>query len=354
MPYYNIDQLRQIAAGRWSDVLIAAGIPAKVLDGRNHPCPKCGGRDRFAAFRDCNERGAVHCRHCFTRGSCVPPSDGIATIRWWLNLSFSDALSFLSDFLQVHSNQSRNAPSRFVSHPSSPATLPGNVLASTEWIRAHTQFARVAYRRLDTSARNRLADCINASQESLISLRVGITSDRQSSTWPMRNEIGDVIGVRIAALPWIAGGTKKWSRRNSQNGIFASRESASEDRRLFVTEGASDTAAAITLGLWSIGRSSCNTATFFVDRFIHLSRPTRLTLVADNDAPGINGATRLAKSLCERLPKSLRSVEVIVPPNPSSDLRSWISDGADETEIQNAKPILSKTAARQTEFEFEL
>jgi phage/plasmid primase-like uncharacterized protein len=354
MPFHNVDQLQLAAAGRWADILIAAGIPAKVLDGRNHPCPKCGGRDRFAAFRDCNERGAVHCRHCFTHGSAIPPCDGIATIRWWLNLSFLDALSFLSDVLRIHPNHTGNMTPNVLARREPSDAFKASLAMTQEMIKQHTEFARDAYRRFESSSRNRLARCAMVSEQSLISLRVGITSDRNASTWPMRNERGQVIGVRIVALPWIDRSSGKWSRRGSQNGIFNSAETPRADTRLFITEGASDTAAAISLGLWAIGRSSCNTSTFFVDRFIHLRQPSRLTLIADNDAPGINGATRLAKSLCENLPESLRSVEVIAPPNPGSDLRSWIADGADEAAIRNAGPIRSKTSVKQTVFEFEV
>ena len=78
---HAVEELKSLAAGRWFDILIAAGIDADKLDGRGHACPKCGGRDRFAAFPNINGRGAVHCRHCFTRGTDPSPGDGIATLQ---------------------------------------------------------------------------------------------------------------------------------------------------------------------------------------------------------------------------------------------------------------------------------
>lgn len=38
--------------GRWLEVFREAGIDEKILNGRHHPCPACGGEDRFRYKRD--------------------------------------------------------------------------------------------------------------------------------------------------------------------------------------------------------------------------------------------------------------------------------------------------------------
>ena len=81
--------------------LIAAGIDADKLDGSGHACPKCGGRDRFAAFPNINGRGAVHCRQCFTKGSTPSPGDGLSTLQWILGLDFPATLGWLANWLGV-------------------------------------------------------------------------------------------------------------------------------------------------------------------------------------------------------------------------------------------------------------
>ncbi len=44
----DAEHVRQAASGRWLDILTDVGnIPLDVLDGRHHPCPQCGGKDRF-------------------------------------------------------------------------------------------------------------------------------------------------------------------------------------------------------------------------------------------------------------------------------------------------------------------
>ncbi|WP_182867501.1 primase-helicase zinc-binding domain-containing protein [Rhodopirellula sp. JC639] len=352
MPYFDVDELRRAAMGGWGEILSSAGIPAAVLDGRNHPCPKCGGRDRFAAFRDLPQRGAVHCRRCFTRGSAIRPGDGIATLRWWLGCSFAESLAFLADAVGVRPTVG-SLRSRTAAAPSSCSTGSIPIDQSAEAIDAHTTFARDAHRRIDAATRRRLAEQLTVSEHALQRLRVGVTTDGNSSTWPMRNEHDQVIGVRISGLPWTQKRNSKWSRRGSQSGIFVARRTAGPStatetqETLYITEGASDTAAAITSGLWAIGRASCSASTFFVDRYIHRHQPRRLAIIADNDDAGRSGAKRLAKSLCQALPRSLSEVDVIAPPAPANDLRAWAATSAinlaDATAIATIRPKTQKT-----------
>lgn len=70
------EKIKTAARGRWLEILTAAGMDAADLDGRNRPCPKCGGNDRFATFSDFTETGGVICRGCHSDKN----SDGIATL----------------------------------------------------------------------------------------------------------------------------------------------------------------------------------------------------------------------------------------------------------------------------------
>ena len=55
----NVLTIKVAAAGRWPEILAAlGGIPAEVLDGQHHPCPKCGGKDRFRMI-DTDAGGAI-------------------------------------------------------------------------------------------------------------------------------------------------------------------------------------------------------------------------------------------------------------------------------------------------------
>jgi hypothetical protein len=88
-----VEQIKPAARGQWLSILAAAGIPADCLTGKNGPCPKCGGKDRFAAFKDVAETGGVNCRKCHNDRN----GDGIATIQWWRACPFQEALAFVAD-----------------------------------------------------------------------------------------------------------------------------------------------------------------------------------------------------------------------------------------------------------------
>lgn len=55
--------VRDIAAGKWSGLLLGFGLTERQLSGRHCPCPICGGNDRFR-FDDKDGRGTYFCSHC--------------------------------------------------------------------------------------------------------------------------------------------------------------------------------------------------------------------------------------------------------------------------------------------------
>ena len=99
--------VKAAAAGRWMEILTASGIDAGLLDGRGHPCPRCGGTDRFAAFRDVAERGAVHCRRCFSKND-GNKGDGFATVQWFRDCSCSEAIQFIAERLHLGASATSN------------------------------------------------------------------------------------------------------------------------------------------------------------------------------------------------------------------------------------------------------
>ncbi|MFA6267114.1 MAG: toprim domain-containing protein [Pseudolabrys sp.] len=54
---------KDIARGRWRGILTSLGVPAALLDGKHHPCPRCGGKDRFR-FTDYQRSGGFVCNQC--------------------------------------------------------------------------------------------------------------------------------------------------------------------------------------------------------------------------------------------------------------------------------------------------
>jgi phage/plasmid primase-like uncharacterized protein len=60
--------LNELVAGRELEILEqVAGIPHEYLNKKGHPCPLCGGKDRFSLIDEA--KGTVFCRHCFNHGN---------------------------------------------------------------------------------------------------------------------------------------------------------------------------------------------------------------------------------------------------------------------------------------------
>jgi putative DNA primase/helicase len=59
------DDTRSRARGRWRSILTAFGVPERLVDGKHHPCPFCGGKDRFR-FTDYQGSGGYICNQCGT------------------------------------------------------------------------------------------------------------------------------------------------------------------------------------------------------------------------------------------------------------------------------------------------
>ena len=169
-----------------------------------------------------------------------------------------------------------------------------------------------------------LATTLGVDDEALKALDVRFNPFEECWSFPMRDDEGKIVGLRFREL----GGSKKWSAKGSKDGLFYAtkgfaREDASKSgRELVIVEGPSDTAAAMSLGLSVVGRSSCQTGAVLLRALIRRVRPQVVTIVADNDCPGIKGAELLAGHLV-----CLRPVRLLVVPHPYKDLRAWYLKG---------------------------
>ena len=93
------EAVKAAAQGREVEILRqVAGIDESFLDGKHHPCPKCGGKDRFRLID--RDAGAILCNQCFGHDN----GDFIAAVQWAREISFADALKEIVDYLGLKPN----------------------------------------------------------------------------------------------------------------------------------------------------------------------------------------------------------------------------------------------------------
>ncbi len=316
----SIEQTKEHCSGKWLKVLTDAGIPESALvDRRGKPCPKCGGCDRFSAMSDLAIRGAVLCRHCHNASTVPRAGDGIATLCWWLNCGLYDALVWLNNWIKGDKIQPIH---RFVPQ------LNARVSQTVERNRFEL-LADICRRNLCRNWLARAADLLGLPAEPLVKLGVGWSPAHQATTWPMLDANGSVIGIRLRC-PTTG---RKWAVKGSNAGLFYSRELLSQrmPNRLMVCEGPTDTAALLSIGMTVVGVPSAGGSRELLDALCRRITPQEITIVADNDGPGLTGAERLADCLVLVAP-----VRLISPCGGHKDSRAWVRAGADRPIIASA------------------
>lgn len=88
--------------GRWKSILPRFGIAAGILNGRQHPCPMCGGRDRFR-FDNKQGRGTFFCNQCGA-------GDGVKLVMLKTGSSFERAAESIRECLPGSRKQEVRAP----------------------------------------------------------------------------------------------------------------------------------------------------------------------------------------------------------------------------------------------------
>jgi hypothetical protein len=136
--------------------------------------------------------------------------------------------------------------------------------------------------------------------------------------FPMFDGDGQFAGMRLRSDEG-----EKWALRGSRPGIFIP-DSVPQGETL-VVEGPTDAAAAVSIGFFAIGRPSCTGGAWEIAAFCRRRAVKRVTVVADNDGPGISGA----RMLCRELGVPARLVVL-----PTKDLREWVQHGATREAVE--------------------
>ncbi|HEV2296868.1 MAG TPA: toprim domain-containing protein [Tepidisphaeraceae bacterium] len=140
----------------------------------------------------------------------------------------------------------------------------------------------------------------------------------------MVDAAGVVIGIRLRTL---AG--DKYAVKGGREGLFLPR-ALRGGGALYITEGPTDCAAMLDLGLDAVGRPSCTGGAHHLVTLIRRLRPREVVIVGDDDDPGRRGAESLAVIL---LAHSVQ-LRVIYPPPEAKDVRIWKIAGAIAADVE--------------------
>lgn len=165
----------------------------------------------------------------------------------------------------------------------------------------------------------KFADQLQVDPVAIDVLGVAWAEEHRAWAFPMRYGNNGIAGIRLRNIHG-----DKWAVKGSKQGLFIPTTALNTD--LYIVEGPTDTAAALSLGLMAIGRPSCRGCHDHVNQVIHRIRARRVVIVADNDDPGQQGAADLQKAL--------RITSLIWTP-PTKDIRQYLIDGGTREDIQS-------------------
>lgn len=159
-------------------------------------------------------------------------------------------------------------------------------------------------------------------------IMTGAAWSNQYNAWafPMRDGHCNVIGIRLRNNDG-----RKWAVEGSRQGIFVPDSCINPNKALadfvFLPEGPTDVAAALSLGFLAVGRPTNLTGNDMVRELMTNKGFYRAVIVADNDPlkqlgnrwgyPGIEGALKLKKEL-------KKNSCIWSPPEPFKDIRQMV------------------------------
>ncbi len=136
----------------------------------------------------------------------------------------------------------------------------------------------------------RFAQSLGVSLAALSAIGCAWAPAHHAWAFPMRDGVGNCVGIRLRTESG-----QKFAVPGSRSGIFI--PSTEPNPTVYLMEGPTSTAAALTIGLFAIGEPSCNASINYTQVAINRLRIKRAVIVADKDKPGLRGASALASEL---------------------------------------------------------
>lgn len=166
--------------------------------------------------------------------------------------------------------------------------------------------------------------------DALKSLETCWSREHQSWAFPMKDENGKIVGIRLRGL-----NGKKFSVRGGHQGLFI--PNFEQQETVFLPEGPTSTAAFLSVGLFAIGRPSCSGGVEQVRATLRKLKITKAVIMGDYDrkfrddgtewSPGIQGAESLATRI---------GCRYCIWTTPTKDARDFVKMGGTKRMILQA------------------
>lgn len=245
--------------------------------------------------------------HCF---GCQAHGDAIGYVMRRDGVPYAEAIK-------------RMGISKPMSTPFKPATPESPILKDGE------QMIRKWTKNTPHASYERFAHDLGVDANSLYDLDACFSFDHQAWAFPMRNRFMNIVGIRLRKF-----NGEKFSVRGGHEGLFIPAHFINGGP-LFIVEGPTDAAAAISMDLGAIGRPNCTGAVPETVRFIKKHRVEHVVIISDNDGPGLKGSDTLKAAIT-----GCRVTEIVLP---TKDIREFKKQGGTKAAInclvENAKTL---------------
>lgn len=200
-----------------------------------------------------------------------------------------------------------------------------------------------------------LADLLGVTTESLVAMRTGWASatelralrtgytGRGCWTFPMRDDVGRLVGIRLRSEPDAIGRCRKYAVSGSRQGLFVPAGLQHSPPLLCVAEGATDTIALHTLGLPAVGVPSKGQGGDALVLLLQRVGPGRVLLLPDADDIDDHGMANIARRLAEHGIAS----HLAHPPGGAKDVRAYLNAGGDASGIRQLLDGPAESVVRQ-------
>lgn len=246
---------------------------------RQHPCPICG-RPDWCAFGD-------RAMKCMRVESAHPCDSG-----GWFHFYDSDKPAYV------------------------PRHQPPQPTRAIDAFGMWHKWQSVSHSRCD------LAQALGVSVDSLLGIGAAWAPEHKAWAFPMHDGQRNVIGIRLRNIDGF-----KWAVPGSKQGVFIPMPEVPTQPIAYLPEGPTDTAALLSIGLYAIGRPTCNCGVEILREALAMLKIRDVVIIGDNDElkrlgnregyPGIEGALKLRKDFPIR-------TRIFYPPSPCKDVRDLV------------------------------